>query len=62
MKYSDQVKQVLKPGRKVRDPLNREVTIVSVEGSLVFVRLAGSNAALICYPASVLMPVDAQAN
>jgi hypothetical protein len=62
MKYSDQVKMVLKPGRKVRDPLNREVTIISVEGALVFVRLAGPYGALICYPASVLMPVDEKDN
>jgi hypothetical protein len=62
MKYSDQVKMVFKPGRKVRDPLNREVTIVSVEGSLVFVRLAGSHAGLVCYPASLLMPVGEQDN
>lgn len=55
-------KMVLKPGRKVLDPLNREVTIVSVEGPLVFVRLAGSYQALVCYPVSVLLPLEDEDN
>lgn len=46
----------LKPGRYLRDPLHRVVTVVSVSGDSVTVRFAGPRGTTTTYPVSVLRP------
>jgi hypothetical protein len=52
------MKSVFKPGDVVLDPMNRHVTIVSVEGISAVVRLVGSYGVTVRLPASVLRPLD----
>jgi len=45
---------MIKPGRKCLDPLNRMVIVLSVNGTMVTVKLEGSYGATIIYPKSCL--------
>lgn len=48
----------MKPGQKVIDPWNREVTVLSVNGSIATVKLYGSYGATVQYPISCLRPSE----